>query len=704
MNTVDWRRFRIAVVAATVVATTLSMFRLTVAGSDDPGGTPSTVTATAGTPRPVVSDASDPRWPTSIANRKVLDQYGDVYLIRTFSSWGMAYNLSNADITEALEGVAANGFNGVTVWIGGGAALDETWAPTYQHKATRQAFWTGTPWASSFGAAWESLDHLVSEAERLGLFVWMSFAAGVGVPRDDWLAVTTTDLYNAGAAVATRYLSAPNIGWHSMIDDPTVTTGGPVGQRIDAFFHGVNDTEGASARPVRWLEQGGGSSTNEQGWLGTTNVNATINSWYEFWINSTEIAEAGYAEVPTVPVGDCEPPYDGAPHYGNYGADADQELRERSYATFLEGGSLINYGHEDWWRFGLSGLYSEGLTWRQVQGHSHTVQQSYAWKLLDEFVADPTWAPDDGSFLTAGTDSGDTKAAAGRSDTAAVAYFPSSRDVVVNTTVLGGNDPVRLRWYDPTAGTYTTISASEARQSNRSVAYPAAHPDGRRDWVLVVDLATGTTTTSTTPSTTTTTTIPSTTTTAPTAPRSLTARPGDRTARLTWLAPSTNGGAAITDYIVQRSADNGRTWRTVNDGVSMARTATVYGLTNGHRYRFRVAAVNKVGRGPSSAAASAVPATVPGAPRRLTATGTHRVVKLTWLSPRSNGGAAITDYIVQRSANNGRTWRTVPDGVSIRRAATVNGLRSGKRYSFRVSAKNRVGRGAMSAPIRMVPR
>jgi hypothetical protein len=85
VNTVDWRRFGIAVVAVMVAATTL-LLGLTVSGSDDAGGTPSSVTATGGAPMPVVADASDPRWPTSIANRKVLDQYGDVYLIRTFSS------------------------------------------------------------------------------------------------------------------------------------------------------------------------------------------------------------------------------------------------------------------------------------------------------------------------------------------------------------------------------------------------------------------------------------------------------------------------------------------------------------------------------------------------------------------------------------------------------------------------------------------
>ncbi len=39
--------------------------------------------------------------------------------------------------------------------------------------------------------------------------------------------------------------------------------------------------------------------------------------------------------------------------------------------------------------------------------------------------------------------------------------------------------------------------------------------------------------------------------------------------RLSWVVPATNGGAAITDYVMQRSANGGRTWSTVADGVSM---------------------------------------------------------------------------------------------------------------------------------------
>jgi hypothetical protein len=461
--------------------------------------------------------------------------------------------------------------------------------------------------------------------------------------------------------------------------DEFVATTSTAGERIEAFFDGVNDTEGASTRPVRWVEVANGSSTNEQGWLGTPKLKATINSWYEYGSNSTEIAEAGYRELKGVVVGDCEPPYDGAPHYGG---NQGQQLRERSYATFLEGGALINYGHEDWWPFGRPGHYTEGLSWQQVRRHSHTVQQSHAWRLLDRFVANRTWRPDNRSFLTTGTGSGDTKAAAGQSATAAVAYFPSPRSVVVNTTVIAGTRPVRLRWYNPVTGRYRVISTSEAQRTNRPVSYP--HRDGANDWVLVVGLP-GVTV-------------------VPTAPRSLTARSRHRAVRLSWSLPSSNGGARIIDYVVQRSANRGRTWRHVGDGVSADRTATVGGLTNGHRYRFRVAAVNTVGRGPWSVAASAVPATVPRWPRALTASRAVRAVRLTWLRPRWNGGATITDYVVQRSPDGGRTWRRVRDGVSARRAATVTGLTSGHRYSFRVSAKNRVGRGPWSAIVRIAPR
>jgi hypothetical protein len=78
-------------------------------------------------------------------------------------------------------------------------------------------------------------------------------------------------------------------------------------------------------------------------------------------------------------------------------------------------------------------------------------------------------------------------------------------------------------------------------------------------------------------------------------------------------APASDGGAAITDYLVQISGDGGSTWATVADGVSPATSATVTGLTNSARYMFRVAAVNAAGTGTrSDSSAAFVPATFGG--------------------------------------------------------------------------------------------
>jgi hypothetical protein len=188
--------------------------------------------------------------------------------------------------------------------------------------------------------------------------------------------------------------------------------------------------------------------------------------------------------------------------------------------------------------------------------------------------------------------------------------------------------------------------------------------------------------------------------TAPTAPRALTASVARGFVKLAWQAPVSPGGTTVSDYVVQRSADAGRTWRTLKDGRQTVRQTKVRRLTYGARYRFRVAATNKAGPGPWSTTVTVVPTNVPTAPRQFTGTSAHRAVRLVWRAPSSNGGAAVRDYVVQRSTDGGRTWRTVRDGVRTRQATTISGLRSRTRYVFRVAAVNRVGRGPWSARVR----
>ncbi len=135
--------------------------------------------------------------------------------------------------------------------------------------------------------------------------------------------------------------------------------------------------------------------------------------------------------------------------------------------------------------------------------------------------------------------------------------------------------------------------------------------------------------------------------------------------RLVWDPPA-NNGAAITDYVIESSAD-GTTWTAVADGVSTATTYIVTGLTNGTNYRFRVAARNAIGIGPSSTPVEATPAWVPAAPAGLTPAAGVGQVTLTWNAPADNG-AAITDYVVESSArrddvDHGRRRRVDGDDV-----------------------------------------
>jgi ELWxxDGT repeat protein len=94
---------------------------------------------------------------------------------------------------------------------------------------------------------------------------------------------------------------------------------------------------------------------------------------------------------------------------------------------------------------------------------------------------------------------------------------------------------------------------------------------------------------------------------APGAPTGLAAVAGDGQAWLSWTAPASTGGSAITDYVVEYSVDGGDNWSPLDDGVAPTTSATVTSLTNGVSYVFRVTAVNAVGTGPAAVSPSVTP-------------------------------------------------------------------------------------------------
>ena len=172
----------------------------------------------------------------------------------------------------------------------------------------------------------------------------------------------------------------------------------------------------------------------------------------------------------------------------------------------------------------------------------------------------------------------------------------------------------------------------------------------------------------------------------PTAPGSVTATPGVRSASLSWTAPSS--GAPITGYTVTVFPPTPLAIVTVN-----GTTASVIGLADAATYTFTVAASNSSGTGPASSTGPVTTPDIPGAPVNVVAVAGDASASLTWAAPASTGGSPITGYGIAISPPATSAQISV-SGTS----AMVTALFNGTAYTFTVVAVNAVGTGPASLP------
>ena len=184
----------------------------------------------------------------------------------------------------------------------------------------------------------------------------------------------------------------------------------------------------------------------------------------------------------------------------------------------------------------------------------------------------------------------------------------------------------------------------------------------------------------------------------PSAPRSVSVVASNAQATVSWVAPSSNGGAAITSYLVTSTPGVHSCTFTIPAGGAASPSCTVLGLTNGRSYTFTVSATNSAGTSEQSApSASVIPVTTPSAPMSVVGTSGDGRVNLSWAAPLQNGGTEITDYEVWYSAFSIGPFVTFVEPVSTNRTAAVTGLTNGSTYYFKIVAVNAVGLGETSA-------
>jgi hypothetical protein len=179
---------------------------------------------------------------------------------------------------------------------------------------------------------------------------------------------------------------------------------------------------------------------------------------------------------------------------------------------------------------------------------------------------------------------------------------------------------------------------------------------------------------------------------ASTAPLSLVVTPGNGNLTLTFNAPASSGGRAVTGY--KFSTDGGSTWSASTGTTST--TIVASGLLNGTSYNVQVRAVTAFGDGTATSSVSGTPRTVPTVSTGSATSITTTTVTLGGSITATGGNNSTERGIFYSTTNNfadGAGTKVSESGDYGAAAYTINvtGLASGTVYYFKAFATNAAG-------------
>lgn len=197
---------------------------------------------------------------------------------------------------------------------------------------------------------------------------------------------------------------------------------------------------------------------------------------------------------------------------------------------------------------------------------------------------------------------------------------------------------------------------------------------------------------------------------------------------LYWTPPKDNGGAEITNYVIEKREPRDQIWVKVchfYDNIFLSFNfryryfqifilllqissyvttpfVRVRNLTVNQEYEFRVMAENQYGTSDPAMTKDPIKARhpfdtpgAPGAPRGVETT--EDSITIAWTRPRSDGGSPIIGYVIEKRLFNEEKWTKATQAIVPDLQHRIGALIENRDYEFRVAAVNAAGQGPWSS-------
>lgn len=161
---------------------------------------------------------------------------------------------------------------------------------------------------------------------------------------------------------------------------------------------------------------------------------------------------------------------------------------------------------------------------------------------------------------------------------------------------------------------------------------------------------------------------------------------------ITWDVPSIDGGAHVSNYIVEKREASMKSYKTVTTECRKT-LFRITGLEEGMHYFFRVLPENIYGVGePCETLESVLVCDVPSVPVDLQVVDVNKSsVTLRWEKPLYDGASRLTGYTLEACKVGTDRWSTVATVKASVSQHTIQPLTENDQYLFRIRATNSRG-------------